>query len=227
MKQAITINHKILATNYHYFTFKTEGPFIYKPGQYISVKVSDQRVNPYSIASHEGSNKFNVLVDVSPGGPGSCYFKNLKIGDKISYLGPFGVFTLKKEEEKRTILFLGTGSGCSPLKCILESALTEKGYENHMVLYFGLRYQNDIFWQEYFRKLSQKYPNFKFKLVLSKPDEAWQGQIGHITDYLKKDFPNTTNCTAYICGGKEMVEEASKLLIANGCPKERIYFEKF
>ncbi|OGH09726.1 MAG: hypothetical protein A2152_03895 [Candidatus Levybacteria bacterium RBG_16_35_6] len=224
--RADVIEHTILATNYHFFILKSECPLQYIPGQYISVKVADSRLNSYSIAGNDGVN-FSVLVDVSPGGPGSNYFKNLKKGDKISYLGPFGIFTLKPEEEKRTILFLGTGSGCSPLKCILESALTEKKYKNEIILYFGLRYQNDIFWQEHFRELAKKYPNFKFKLVLSRPNETWQGQIGHITDYLKKDFPDATNCTAYICGNKQMLDDATDILISKGCPKEKIYSEKF
>ncbi|OGH10213.1 MAG: hypothetical protein A2152_02115 [Candidatus Levybacteria bacterium RBG_16_35_6] len=226
-KNATVISHSMLASNFHYFNFQTENPFTYKPGQYISVRVSDQRVNSYSIAGHAGTYRLNVLVDTSPGGPGSKFFENLKIDDKISYLGPFGTFTLKPEDEKKTILFLGTGSGCSPLKCILESALVEKNYKNEMVLYFGLRHQNDVFWQEHFRKLAKKYPNFKFKLVLSKPDETWQGQVGHITNYLKKDFPNAANCTAYICGNKQMIDEATDILLSKGCPKEKIYSERF
>jgi len=225
LHEAITVEHNVLAANYHYFVFKPNVPLVYNPGQYISVKVADSRLNSYSIAGHVGDN-FSILVDVSPGGPGSQYFKNLKVDEKISFLGPFGIFTLKPEENNK-ILFLGTGSGCSPLKSILESALTEKKYKNEITLYFGLRYQNDVFWQDHFKELAEKYPNFKFKLILSKPDETWQGQVGHITEYLKKDFPDASDCSAYLCGNKQMIEEASSILLSNGCHKEKIYSEKF
>jgi acetate---CoA ligase (ADP-forming) len=225
-REAEVLEHTLLAGNYHYFVLNSNPALYYQPGQYISVKVAQSRLNAYSIAGHEKDN-FSVLIDISPGGPGSMYFKNLKVGDKINFLGPFGVFTLKPENETNKILFLGTGSGCSPLKCILESALTEKNYKNEIVLYFGLRYQNDVFWQERFNQLVEKYPNFKFKLVLSKPDETWQGQAGHITDFLKNDLQDASNCSAYICGNKQMIEEATNVLMEKGCPKERIYFEKF
>jgi len=224
--EALTKEHTILAGNYHYFILEPKDPFNYEPGQYISVKVQDARLNSYSIAGNDGKN-FSILIDASPGGPGSQYFKNLKVGDKVSFLGPFGTFILKPEEEDKKILFLGTGSGCSPLKCILESALTEKKYKNEMILYFGLRYQNDVFWQEHFKNLAEKYPNFKFKLVLSKPNETWQGQVGHITESLKKDLPNASNCSAYICGNKQMVEEATSILLKNGCLGENIHSENF
>ena len=224
--QALVKEHTLLAGNYHCFVLETNPPLNYEPGQYISVQVADSRLNAYSIAGHVGNN-FSVLVDVSPGGPGSIYFKNLKVGDTINFLGPFGTFTLKPEDKTHKILFLGTGSGCSPLKCILESALVEKNYENEMVLYFGLRYQNDVFWQDYFNRLVEKHPNFKFKLVLSKPNETWHGQAGYITEYLKNDLQDASNCSVYLCGNKRMIDDAVDILLKHGCPKERIYFEKF
>src|SRR3989304_9122389 len=88
---AVLIEHKILASKFHYFTFESKTPLIYKPGQYISVKVAQQRLNSYSIVGDDGPNKFFLLVDVSPGGPGSKFFENLKVGESISYLGPFGI----------------------------------------------------------------------------------------------------------------------------------------
>ena len=111
---AITLNHEILAGKYHSFTFKTENPLIYKPGQYLSIKVADNRINSYSIMNHEEVNKFIILVDTSPNGPGSKFFENLKVGEKISYLGPFGTFTFKDNDHAKELIFLGTGSGCSP-----------------------------------------------------------------------------------------------------------------
>jgi len=226
-KTATVLNHEILATKYHSYVFETEQPLIYKPGQYITVKVAEDRLNDYSIAGRDGENKFTILVDISPGGPGSLYFESLKIGDKISYLGPFGNFTLQENDNAKQIIFLGTGSGCSPLRCILDAALKEKGLQQPITLYFGLRNPTDIFWQDYFKKLSEEYPNFKFKLALSKPDGSWQGPTGHITDLVNTDFSEMNDYSAYLCGNKQMIEEAHNILTAKGIPKERIYFEKF
>lgn len=223
---ATTLSHEILAGTYHYFVFETETPLTYKPGQYLSVKVSDSRINAYSIAGSEG-NKIFILVDTSPGGPGSKFFENLKVGDKMSFLGPFGIFTLKEKDDTQEILFLGTGSGCSPLKCMVEAALKSNNYQIPITFYFGLRNNDDVFWQDYFNKLASEHPNFKFKLSLSKPDQNWQGQIGHITELVKKDYPDTSKCSAYLCGNHAMIEEASEILLSNGCPKEKIYTEKF
>ncbi|OGH37276.1 MAG: hypothetical protein A2905_01065 [Candidatus Levybacteria bacterium RIFCSPLOWO2_01_FULL_36_10] len=224
---ATTITHTIVAGKFHYFVFESETPLVYQPGQYISVKVANQRINSYSIAGSENPNSFFLLIDTTPGGLGSKFFENLKVGDKITYLGPFGTFTLKFDDGAKHLLFLGTGSGCSPLRCMLESALKEKNVQLPTTLYFGLRYNSDVFWQDYFKKLSEEHSNFSFKLALSKPDLSWQGLNGHITELVNKDFSNASECSAYLCGNKAMIEEATNILLSKGCPKERIYSEKF
>jgi len=218
---------KNLAGKYYSFTFESEEPLGFKPGQYISIKVSNTRINSYSISDQDAPNRFCLLIDTAPGGPGSKYFENLKIGDKISYLGPFGTFTHQPDDGSNHLLFLGTGSGCSPLRCIIDDLLKVKKIQTPITLYFGLRYTTDVFWKDYFDKLSAEHPNFKFVLVLSKPDKSWQGKSGHITEHIKQNFPDAEDCSVYLCGNKRMIDEVTSILLSNGCPKERIYTEKF
>jgi acetyl coenzyme A synthetase (ADP forming)-like protein len=220
-------NASVLASKYHYFEFESEEPLIYKPGQYVSVKVAPNRINSYSIAGGDGQCKFFLLVDTSPGGPGSKFFENIKPGDKVAYMGPFGTFTLKENDGSKRLLFLGTGSGCSPLRAMLESALNNPNIKVPIHLYFGLRFSSDVFWKDYFDKLASEHPNFHFNLVLSKPDESWHGQVGHITETLQKDIPDASDSSAYLCGNPKMAEETINILKNSKCPGERIYTEKF
>lgn len=189
--------------------------------------MSEERINAYSIAGKVAANRFEILVDISPGGPGSKYFENLKAGDKIAYLGPFGVFTLRPDDGSEEMLFLGTGSGCSPLRCLIDSALNEHKLEKPITMYFGLRHEGDIFWQDYFLNFSKVHPNFHYKLFLSKLGADWRGPVGHLTEAIKTDFPDAGKFSVYICGNKPMTEEARQLMLECGCPKERIYQEVF
>ncbi len=226
-KSAQILSHQNPAGKYHEFVFATDEPFTFKPGQYVSVRVAEDRINAYSVFSSSQANNFNLMVDTSPGGVGSKFFEALKPGDRISFLGPFGVFTFKPDDGAKELLFLGTGSGCSPLRSIIEDLLLKQNEKREIYFYFGLRYPGDIFWRDYFDNLSQKYSNFHFVLTLSKPDETWKGNTGHITDLVAKDFPDMRDVSAYLCGNKEMIEQSGQILTAGGCPKERIYHEKF
>jgi len=224
-KSATLVYHHLLASRFHQFDFETEEEMTIKPGQYVSVKVAENRINAYSV-THTGSPRhFSLLIDTSPGGVGSKYFESLNLSDKVSLLGPFGIFTYKPNDKVENVVFLATGSGISAVRCMIEEAVKDTSKKLH--LYFGLRHENDIFWKDYFEKMQSQYPNFNFKQILSQPTEKYAGLKGHITDFFSRDFPEMANCSAYICGNNGMIEESIKLLMNNGCPKERIYTEKF
>ncbi len=196
-------------------------------GQYLSVKVASDAIRSYSIATRNGKSNFDLLVDTRPGGPGSKFFENLKVGDKIAYLGPFGIFTFKEDDKADELLFLATGSGISATRCMIDVALLENNFKKPITLYFGLTTSEEIFWKDHFEELSKRYPNFKYKIALFKPDESWKGATGFITELVKNDYPDAGKCAAYLCGHRAMISDAADLLLKNGCPKDRIYTERF
>jgi NAD(P)H-flavin reductase len=223
---AKTISHNVIASSYHDFIFQTETDFKYQPGQYISVKVGDTRINSYSVAGSPTSNQIELLVDVKPGGVGSQYFSKLQVGENISFLGPFGKFVLNVNDGAEKMIFLGTGSGAAPLKCMID-AVNKQGLKKPMVLYFGLRHFEDLFWNHYFDQMQAEKSNFQFKMVLSQPSDHWQGVVGHITDLLKAEYKDLSKDSAYLCGNGKMIIEATELLKQLKMPESKIYFEKF
>lgn len=220
--------HQVLATQFNYYELETDEPFDFKAGQYISVKVGPTTIRAYSIATRFSLNKFALLVDTRPGGPGSKFFENLQPGDKVPFLGPFGVFILNEEDGAEEILLLATGSGMSALRCILDSALTEKKIKKPIKLYFGLTYEKEIFWKDHFEELKKKYENFDYQIVIcNPPDQYYQGCTGFITKYLAEDYPKADHVSAYLCGHRAMIADATEILLKAGCPKDRIYQERF
>jgi len=224
---ATTLEHTHLVSNFHYFTFTTNQPLIFRPGQYISVKVAGDRINCYSIAGQDKPSEFNLLVNVTPAGPGSKFFENLKVGEKITFLGPFGTFAFSPDDGSSHLLFLATGSGLAPLIYMINKILHEDGEQKQITLYLGFNTHQDIFWLDKFQKLQAQHPNFNYHIIVWKPDTNWQGETGFITQAIEKNLPDTTNCSAYLCGNKGMIVDAIKVIIERGCPKDRIYTEKF
>lgn len=226
-RAATTISNTVLAGKFHELIFETAETFVSQPGQYVSIKVAEQQVNSYSISSRLGENRLVLLIDTSPGGVGSKYFESLRVGDPVEFLGPLGKFSINLGDGAEKLLFLGTGSGVSPLRCMIETVLSEKRLQVPVVLYFGVRYKTDIFWDDYFLSLTQKYPNFRYKLSLSRPDETWHGAFGHITRDLVADIGDASGYGAYLCGNGGMIKQATEELVSLKCPPERIYTEKF
>ncbi len=95
------------------------------------------------------------------------------------------------------------------------------------VLYWGLRFEEDVYWQEEFTNLSQKYPNFHFVLTLSKPTPTWSGKRGRVTDHVFVEEKNCMETDFYLCGNKAMVAEMREALFARNVPKEQVKTELF
>jgi ferredoxin-NADP reductase len=226
-KLAGTLSAQLLASKFHFYEFESEKPLNLKPGQYINVKVAPNTIRAYSVATKTDDNHFGLLVDTRPGGPGSQFFENLKPGNVVTYMGPFGAFVLNKDDGAENILFLATGSGISAIRCMIESALLEHKITKPVRFYYGLTHEGEIFWQDYFKELEKKHPNFKYQLCLCSPSEAWEGEKGFITKLVERDYPDASKCSAYMCGHINMIKDATELLLGLGCPKERIYTERF
>ncbi|MCX6784276.1 MAG: acetate--CoA ligase family protein [candidate division WWE3 bacterium] len=225
-KTATVISHVVEANKYHYFELETVEPFSFQPGQYVSVKVASDRINCYSIAGTTASNRFNLLVDTSPGGPGSKFFAALKASDKLAFLGPLGTFTLKPEDGASKLLFVATGSGLAPLKCQIEAVL-KSNPEQSVTLFLGLNSSTEVFLKDWFEKMVSTYQNFKYRIVVNKPEVTWKGDTGFVTEYVARDLQDVKNCAVYLCGNKNMIAAVSQVMLDHGCQAARIYTEKY
>ena len=223
-KAVSTIN---LSSKFHHSSFELSNGFNFIPGQYISVKVAPNTIRAYSIATRSDDKHFDLLVDARPGGPGSLFFENLKVGDSMEFLGPFGKFVFNPNDGSEEFLFMATGSGMSATRCLIDCALKEAKITNKIKLFFGLTHESEVFWAEHLDELKRQYPNFSYEISVSDPTPEWQGNKGFITEIIKRDYPNAEKVSAYLCGHRNMISDVTDLLIANGCHPDRIYTERF
>ncbi|MFH0943263.1 MAG: FAD-binding oxidoreductase [Candidatus Beckwithbacteria bacterium] len=212
---------------YHCFKFELVKPALleFLAGQYISIEVGEGLRRSYSIVNQPSVNHMvELCVDVLPDGKGTGYLKNLKPGDEVKFLAPLGIF---KAEQESKLLFMATGCGIAPIKSMLFDLLEDKKDTRQMVLVWGLRHAEEMFWEEELRRLEEYYKNFKLQIILSQPPEKWPLPAGHITDYIKTEMSLDKGWGIYLCGSREMVEEGKVLVESLGVPKEQIHFEKF
>lgn len=223
--KAVSTNN--LSSKFHHSSFELNNAFNFIPGQYISVKVAPNTIRAYSIATRSDDKHFDLLVDSRPGGPGSLFFENLKIGDSMEFLGPFGKFVFDPNDGSEEFLFMATGSGMSATRCLIDCALKESKVTKKIKLYFGLTHESEVFWVDHLEELKRQYPNFSYEISVADPTPAWQGNKGFITEIIKRDYPNAEKVSAYLCGHRNMISDVTDLLIANGCHPDRIYTERF
>lgn len=224
------IRNQVLNYKYNFVTLKTTEPaFTCKAGQFVALKVSDIIFRSYSIASiPERLPEWNMFVDITPQGPGTTYIKNLQPEDTVETTKPAGVFTL--EQDSDNYIFGATGCGIASIKPMIEQLLSNHlSNPPNIYLFWGLRYEKDLVWQELWQSLQKDYSNFHYQIVLSKPEGKWLGKTGHIQfpliELVKKLPDNQTGI--YLCGSSEFINETKQTLFQINFPPKQIYFEKY
>ncbi len=206
---------------------KPEG-FAFTPGQFVLFDVpllcdpTDVQVRAYSIASAPSESDLLFVVKLVPGGRASAWVEHsVDVGVPISLRGPLGAFTLDRCTSK-PYLFVATGTGIAPFRSQVRWALQELGDTRAMDLLFGVVRQEDLFWEEAWRKLGRRFPNLRVRFSFLSGRRG-----GSIQECVPQIVRDPCNVTAYVCGSEESVLSVRDLLATLHVPQEEIHSESY
>lgn len=225
-QQSATLSKKTqLSRSVYEFTFQLTHPISFTPGQYATFIIDSQTRRQYSFAAPcTNPNEFEIIVDVTPMGPGSKFFLDKKVGDTINVLAPLGTFHLISPTTP--VVFIATGTGIVPFRTMIEEYLKSGGKEN-LTLLWGLRHEEDIFWKDILEGWQKLGKNFNYSIILSKPSSVWQGKIGHVTEHIQEEIQGFETHTFYLCGNRHMISDVKTDLLAHQVPEGQIQTEMF
>lgn len=200
------------------------------PGQYVDISIPDSdATRSFSMAntSSKENGQLEFVIKVYPDGQFSSFLDTkLAVGDQLELVGPFGVFTLRDRDAD--IVFVGGGAGMAPILCLLRT-LAERNSPRKATFYYGARTKQDLCFEDELRGLEESLENFTYVAALSEPDDSgdWDGEVGLITDVVRKHEMDLSDADSYVCGPPPMVEAAMGVLRELGASDKRIYFDKF
>jgi len=201
------------------------------PGQYVDIAVpGTDQTRSFSMAntSSRDSGQLEFVIRVYPDGLFSHFLDTgLSIGDRLDITGPYGVFTLREGRDS-DLIFIGGGAGMAPILCLLRS-LVERGISRKATYYYGARRRQDLCFEKELRALEETLPGFRYVPALSESTDGdgWEGEVGFITDVVRRQVDEFADVDAYVCGPPPMVEAAIEVLTDLGTPEKRIYYDKF
>jgi alkene monooxygenase reductase len=201
-------------------------------GQYVEVEVPgsggrDDRC--YSIANPPGEHgRIDLIIKRVPGGRFSARLDGgLRPGDRLRVRGPMGQFTLRLSH--RPMVMVATGSGIAPIRSMLHH-LAARANQRLVTFFYGARTEHDLPLLAEMRGLEREHGWFRFVPVLSRPGSsgsAWSGATGRVTAALGRHLPSCRGHEAYLCGSPPMVDAATQALLAAGCKRQHIFFDRF
>lgn len=210
----------------------------------------------YSMASYPAEGKrvmLNVRIatppfdkskgdwmDVNPG-VASSYIFGCKAGDNVTISGPYGEFFINESEAE--MLYVGGGAGMAPMRSHLYHLFRTLKTGRKVTFWYGGRSKRELFYTDHFRALEKDFPNFKFYLALSEPQEEdnWKekdgidgegdGFVGFIHQCVIDNYLNhheePEDIELYFCGPPLMNQAVQKMGEDFGIPDENIRFDDF
>ncbi|HAH59394.1 MAG TPA: NADH:ubiquinone reductase (Na(+)-transporting) subunit F, partial [Bacteroidales bacterium] len=172
----------------------------------------------------------NQFMNVNPGICSSYVFSR-KPGDKVMISGPYGEFHIKHTNKE--MLYIGGGAGMAPLRSQIFHLFHTEKTDRKVSYWYGARSLREVFYDDEFKAIEDKFPNFQFNIALSEPmaEDNWEGYTGFIhqvvlDNYLSK-HPEPEEIEFYLCGPPMMNSAVFKMLDNLGVPKENIAFDDF
>ena len=196
----------------------------------------------YSMANHpaEGNRvMLNVRIatpppalwNEAPPGLASSYIFNLKPGDKVTISGPYGEFFIKDTE--REMVYIGGGAGMAPMRSHLFHLFQTLKTGRKVSFWYGARSVREMFYDEHFKEIQKKFPNFSYNVALSEPmeEDNWSGHTGFIHQVLYDEYlenhEDPTEIEYYMCGPPPMINACDGMLDSLGVDKEMIAYDSF
>lgn len=211
--------------------------FDFKPGQFVTLDLpihekKNKRWRSYSISSWpDGTNIFELVIVLLEDGAGTSYlFNEVKVGDEISFRGPVGVFTLPDNLDTDYYLIC-TGTGIAPFRSMLHEIANKSIPHKRVYLIFGTRKKDNLLYYDELKKLTEEHPGLFYIPVLSR--EEWDGAAGYVHEVYKKIIESKKHgdelppAHFYLCGWKNMIDEAKKTITDLGYDKKMIHQELY
>lgn len=195
-------------------------PVRFAAGQYALLALPGLEPRPFSIASMPGEACLEFHIRNTGRGESAKILESLKIGDAVTLQAPFGENQWQPSE--RPLLALAGGMGIAPLKSILQTHMSGTSSPPAR-LYWGVRTENQLYLDRFFRDLGTKHRRFGYVPVLS--DEAAGGKYrtGFIGQNLIEDFPQLVDFDIYMAGPAPMIENTLPLLLQHGANSAHIF----
>src|SRR4030042_3998878 len=210
----------------HFCLEPTEGDFpknntglVFNPGQFALLGRWGWGEAPFGMASSPFENEFiNIVVGKVGNVTGAIH--KLKVGDVITYRGPYGNgFPINFFKNKDIVLVAG-GFGIAPIVSLIEYIIAKRDDFQKVYLLYGAKSPQDLLFKDRFNDWQK---SIEVLVTVQEPSENWHVNVGLVSNLAKKIQISPANAVAAMCGPGPMSEALEDILRPLGISDRRIY----
>jgi ring-1,2-phenylacetyl-CoA epoxidase subunit PaaE len=225
---------------YFEIPIELQSKFSWLAGQHVSLRFTlgeTEFRRTYTISNSPNQKELRVTVKrVIEGVVSNHINDNLKPGDSVELLAPYGSFLLEPSPEyRRTYYFYAAGSGITPIYSMIEAILHAEPRSVCNLLYANTNYKSIIFRDKLTKLLTKYDAKLTVCHVLSRGSvwnmfQPWAtGRIDKnmIAQHFSEFTPTAQDTQYYVCGPGNMNDSICSALTNLDVPNTRIHRESF
>jgi NAD(P)H-flavin reductase len=142
-------------------------------------------------------------------------------GAVIGMRGPFGTNWELAEAAGRDLVIVAGGVGLAPLRPVVLGALADRDTYGRVTLIAGARSRDDFLFAEELQDWARA-GSIDVHLTVDVPVQGWPGEVGFVTEPLRRLPLRPANTTAFLCGPEPMMRNGALELMRKGLAAQDI-----
>ncbi|HWE22660.1 MAG TPA: ferredoxin--NADP reductase [Myxococcales bacterium] len=216
-----------------------EKPIEFEPGQYVTIGLIDGATGKmieraYSVCSAPAEPELEFFLELVPHGQLTPRLHQLERGDELWLRHRAkGAFTLDRRSGRPNHFFVSTVTGIAPAVSMVRALRGSKPDLRLVVVQSASRSYELGYREEMERAAAESGGWLTYVPTVSRPweDPAFRGELGRAEDILRKylDLHGFTpqDCSAYLCGHPQMIENGKGILLRRGFDRAQIHVEVY
>jgi nitric oxide dioxygenase len=232
-----TVPESEIITSFYLQPAEGGGVPLFKPGQYITVRIPDDRgqttMRNYSLSNPPGEDLLRISVKQEPKGFVSNFLhRSAREGTEIEVGPPCGEFFIDlTEKHERPLMLLSAGVGITPLLSMLLGVLKSQPEREVFFVHGALNGRVHAF-RDFVRQLAASHSNLMVHYRYNEATDEdrkmhWHDSEGLIDAELLEDMLPDRDADYYFCGPKPFMVGIYHNLLKWGIPASQVHFEFF
>lgn len=185
------------------------------PGEFMMMYAFGVGEVAISVSGVPDASDATITHTVRAVGAVSRALHDAHLGSEIGMRGPFGTSWGLDVGDGRDLVIVAGGVGLAPLRPVVLAALGARDRFGRVTLIAGARSRDDFLFRGELDEWARAGV-IDVHLTVDVPVQGWPGEVGFVTEPLRRLTLRPDNTTAYLCGPEVMMRNGARELTKKG-----------
>jgi NAD(P)H-flavin reductase len=186
-----------------------------RPGEFMMLYAFGVGEAAISISGDPTVTDGSITHTIRAVGAVSRALHNAEPGSVVGVRGPFGTTWGLEEAAGRDLVMVAGGVGLCPLRPAVLGALAGRSRYGKVTLIAGARSGADFVFADQLEQWAED-PQVELHVTVDVPVQGWRGEVGLVTEPLRRLTLDPDRTTAFLCGPELMLRFGAEALLAKG-----------